>query len=436
MAERVVVIGAGPAGCAAAFRLHKQGKQVVMLEQQPHVGGRALSLREQGRVLDTGAGFFTNFYPALERLLDELSLRDQVVTLSRSNHLVQDGVARPMTLGSVGAFARFSGAGVRAKLRMAAGTGWATLRHRSLDITDPADLAPWDDASIEEHALRTVGEEAYHALVRPGIEPFWYFSCAEVSRALFLALQSRAADAHFFTLRHGMDSVCRAVVDRLDEVHTSVDVRQVQRADDGFVVRAEQGQWSCDAVVVATTASVAAKLSADLAEVSDAQKAFLESQRYVPTVQCSYLTPVEQCPGRVSAAFPSGPGEPQVAAINFNRTKGQGEPGAYDAQDLVSVYLSASEARQQMDLDDEQLADHAWRLARAFWDAVPEQATRSSVIRHREAIPVHAVGRYRQAADFIASQRGPVVFAGDYLATATVDGAVRSGQRAADLLSA
>ena len=70
-------------------------------------------------------------------------------------------------------------------------------------------------------------------------------------------------------------------------------------------------------------------------------------------------------------------------------------------------------------------------LARA---ALPTAAHGRHVIRHQEAIPLHAVGRYRAAATFAAQQSGPVVFAGDYLATATVDGALASGVAAADAL--
>lgn len=41
------------------------------------------------------------------------------------------------------------------------------------------------------------------------------------------------------------------------------------------------------------------------------------------------------------------------------------------------------------------------------------------------------MGRYRLAARFLAEQRPPVVFAGDHLATATIEGAIHTGQCAA-----
>jgi predicted NAD/FAD-dependent oxidoreductase len=59
------------------------------------------------------------------------------------------------------------------------------------------------------------------------------------------------------------------------------------------------------------------------------------------------------------------------------------------------------------------------------------------MVRRAEAIPVHAVGRYRQAAAFKREQSSgdsPILFCGDHLATATVDGAMASGYAAADAL--
>jgi oxygen-dependent protoporphyrinogen oxidase len=438
MKARIAVIGGGPAGCAAAWELHERGADVILFEREPHCGGRTRSIREAGRVLDTGAGFFTNFYPVLEDYLDRLQLRDEVVALSRTNHLVHGGKAREMTLGSVSAFARFSAIGMGAKLRMAAGTGWSTLRHRrSLDLTDPATLAPFDDASIAQYARRTVGEDAYQFLVRPGIEPFWYFSCEDVSRALFMALQARAADAHFFALRHGMDSVCRGIVEQLPACHLGVEVSALERRGDHVIVRTSDAEHEVDRVVIATTATVAMRLVDGLTAdwVSADQRTFLAQQAYVPTIQCSYLVDAGLTPPGVSAAFPCGEGEDNIAALSFNSHKHQGEPGAYDAREVVSVYLSATQAAQSMAMSDTAMGERAWSDARAFWPVIPERAELKTVIIHAEAIPVHGVGRYREAAAFLASASGPVAFAGDYLATATVDGALRSGQRAAAQLS-
>ncbi|HEY3945680.1 MAG TPA: FAD-dependent oxidoreductase, partial [Solirubrobacteraceae bacterium] len=60
-AERpVVVLGAGPAGLTAGYRLAQQGKQVVVLESTDQVGGLARTEVRDGYRFDLGGHrFFT-----------------------------------------------------------------------------------------------------------------------------------------------------------------------------------------------------------------------------------------------------------------------------------------------------------------------------------------------------------------------------------------
>jgi phytoene desaturase len=57
--DRVVVVGAGLAGLAAALRLRGAGREVTVVERLPGPGGRAGRLERGGYVLDTGPSVFT-----------------------------------------------------------------------------------------------------------------------------------------------------------------------------------------------------------------------------------------------------------------------------------------------------------------------------------------------------------------------------------------
>jgi phytoene desaturase len=59
--KRVVIIGAGPGGLAAAMLLAHAGLQVTVLERLPMVGGRTSSFSAEGFRFDTGPTFF--LYP-------------------------------------------------------------------------------------------------------------------------------------------------------------------------------------------------------------------------------------------------------------------------------------------------------------------------------------------------------------------------------------
>jgi protoporphyrinogen oxidase len=53
--DDVVVLGAGPAGLGAAYRLAREGRRVVVLERESHVGGLAASFEIAGQRVDHGS---------------------------------------------------------------------------------------------------------------------------------------------------------------------------------------------------------------------------------------------------------------------------------------------------------------------------------------------------------------------------------------------
>src|SRR4051794_726169 len=81
-ANRVVVVGAGLAGLAAALHLAGRGRQVTVVERAQHPGGRVGRLDIDGYKLDTGPTVLTmpdiiddTFAAVGESLSDRLDLR-------------------------------------------------------------------------------------------------------------------------------------------------------------------------------------------------------------------------------------------------------------------------------------------------------------------------------------------------------------------------
>ncbi len=138
--ERIAIIGAGPAGSAAAEALTQQGHEVTVYERAPHIGGRTFTYRDGDDHLDTGAGFITNFYPRVTALTKRLGFADQIKELNRITGLFAQGHLAPMNVGSLVSFLKFPFMGLREKMRMAAWTGGLTLKRGRFDLGDPQTL--------------------------------------------------------------------------------------------------------------------------------------------------------------------------------------------------------------------------------------------------------------------------------------------------------
>ncbi len=76
---RIAVVGSGPAGMTAAYRLQQAGHDVEVFEARD-VGGRTHAERfGPGHHCDTGAGWFTSFYSHVLALFEELGERDLLI---------------------------------------------------------------------------------------------------------------------------------------------------------------------------------------------------------------------------------------------------------------------------------------------------------------------------------------------------------------------
>src|SRR5690606_17115144 len=67
MGKRIVIVGAGPGGLAAAMILSAAGADVTVLERHGRVGGRSATIAAEGFRFDLGPTFF--LYP---RVLEEI----------------------------------------------------------------------------------------------------------------------------------------------------------------------------------------------------------------------------------------------------------------------------------------------------------------------------------------------------------------------------
>ncbi len=78
--EDVLIIGGGFAGLAAGVALAGAGHRVRLVEQKPHLGGRAFSFRESatGATVDNGQHLFMGCYRATIRLLETIGTLDRV----------------------------------------------------------------------------------------------------------------------------------------------------------------------------------------------------------------------------------------------------------------------------------------------------------------------------------------------------------------------
>jgi oxygen-dependent protoporphyrinogen oxidase len=419
--SRVAVVGGGPAGLTAAYRLVQQGHEVELFEREESAGGRTHSEHHgPGHWVDTGAGWLASFYPRTLALLDELGQRDrlQPMSLRGGGDLLLDGTPHP-TPNSVGRILRTDLLGPVEKVRFAVYMARLFAAQRGdLEIDEARD----HEAALD--ALAPAGRAAVERIVRPNFEGPFFARLEDMSGALVRSWLRALSVGTFFHVDGGMDAPWRDLADIVG-ARCGAAVHRIEPDGAGVRVVTDGGSSSHDAVVVAVPAPVASELLAD-----ELRPGVLADIRYVPHVRV-YAARRGAGPGRSGIhVFPND----LVATVEF----GAGRFGAWgevpDDWAWGLVCAPAATSGPLLDEPSDSVTERMWTLARRIDPRLfpLERADVVQLVRWPHAVPLVDPGYYHRLRR--VPQRLPVVFAGDWLVQPCVEGAVRSGEAAAAII--
>ncbi|MBT2421179.1 protoporphyrinogen oxidase [Streptomyces sp. ISL-22] len=278
---RVVVIGGGIAGLAAAHRLLAAGRQVTVLEASDRVGGKLLPGEIAGVRVDLGAESMLARRPEAVALAREAGLADRLQPPATATASIWTrGALRPMPKGHVmgvpGTASALSG--------VLSEEGLARIgRDADLPRTEVGD-----DVAVGEYVAARLGREVVDRLVEPLLGGVYagdayrismrsavpqLFQAARTHTSLTEAvrgIQAKAAANQqtgpvFMGLQGGVGTLPLAVAEsvraRGGEIATGTPVTELRReASGGWRVVAGDRVLHADAVVVAVPAPAAAGL--------------------------------------------------------------------------------------------------------------------------------------------------------------------------------
>ncbi len=266
--DRVVVIGAGPAGLTAAYLLAKAGHVVTVLEGDTFVGGISRTAQYRGFRFDIGGHrFFTKIEP-VQALWEEI-LGDDFISVPRMSRIHYDGKYFDYPLK---AFNALSGLGLINAVRIM--LSYIHARFKPSPVED----------NFEQWVSNRFGKRLYEIFFKTYTEKVWGIPCTEIraewaaqriqglslARAILNAtsLQRRSTSIkslinEFRYPRLGPGQMWEACRDRLREMGSEVQmehyVTTIEHADGrvtGVQVRTPEGDRHFPADHVISTTDV------------------------------------------------------------------------------------------------------------------------------------------------------------------------------------
>ncbi|HET7112217.1 MAG TPA: protoporphyrinogen oxidase [Pyrinomonadaceae bacterium] len=315
MAKRVVIVGGGISGLAAAHRLVELGlekTQITLIEASGRLGGTLETRRRDGFLLERGPDSFISEKPEAVALAKRLGLESRLIETNethRRSFIVRNGRLRPVPEGfqllapsRIWPFLTTDIFSLTGKLRMAA------------ELFLPRQNGK-EDESLASFVRRRLGREALDRMAQPMVGGIYtadpetlslratlprFLDMESEHRSLILAMlrQGRAQKigtsgprySLFLTFDDGMDVLVNSLASVLPNVRLNTRVHEIKSSGAVWTIAAGEESFAADAVCLAVPAYTAAKL---LENASPRLASQLNAVKYASTATINFAYPRE-----------------------------------------------------------------------------------------------------------------------------------------------
>ncbi len=436
---KIIIIGAGISGLAAAHTLQKYDIDTVVLEKSNLPGGRTKGTRKGGFVLDHGAQFFMKRYDTTLSLIHELGLELDILPEKHKPMLWVDGKLMQRRLSmDPKHFLRTLKTPASPQMSILKGQFQAVKlffkifkNRKSLDFVHYENALALDGECFSEFVLRSGGEEALEFVFQPMISGITLGNAEEISALYGVGLFWNLIQGNWI-LKNGIHSLSDRLYEKIKPlVRLSMPVEKIIIEKNRVIgVETPQEFMEADAVVCATTATAALDILPDL---PGPVRYILEKVRYRACchVVFAYDRPVFP-DGYNIIGFPRKAGSTMAAIADSACSSDSYAPRGTS---LVHCYTYDRFAHEFNRMPDENIISHLQMELKKYLPSLPASPVFSEVYRWKEAMCFAPPGMYT-AVNHLKRKNGREVqglyFAGDYLNLASVEGSARSGIDAAE----
>lgn len=305
MDKKIVILGAGISGLAAAHWLCKAGLDFIILEKNSEPGGAMISRNEEGYLVDYGPNSGLETSPLIKQIVDDVGLTDQMIyagSQGNKRYILRNNQLHPLPMNPISFFKTklFSG---KAKLRL---------------MAEPF-IGKSDDGyyqSVAQFVKRRLGQEFLDYAINPFVAGVFagnpedlsvksafpkLYRLEEVYGGLIKGMIKGAKErkqraeqskqnAKMFSFTNGMQSFPKAIADKLkDRIILNSSIEKISKSSGKYLVKYSQNNTSfeieADIIVSTLPAHVAGKLFRELDGILSNH---LESI-YYPPVMVLYL---------------------------------------------------------------------------------------------------------------------------------------------------
>jgi oxygen-dependent protoporphyrinogen oxidase len=430
----VFVVGAGPSGLAAAWRLTRLGHRVVVLEARDRVGGQVNTRREAGYLMEEGATILPSAYRPVLSLVEEAGITEQLIPAGsivgfargreihnlRSDHLAGDALRTKLISN-------------RSKLAMLR-LGIDNVRSRKrLSYEDLSLAAEVDTMTPKEYCARHLGMsgEVYEYVVDSTVRGVLGTRGDRISLAEFFFMINNILGSRLYAIRDGFSAYTHRLARDLD-VRLGARVSEVVEDAGGVRVSWQDSDGVHTEGGSAAIVTIRANHVPDMVPaLPDADVEFLRGVRYTKVVTLN-LGLTKPPPG-IAASVVQVPRDvdPGLMAFTLEHNKAPGR--APEGKGLVCLLTMAEWAEEIFDEDDDTITRKVTQAAEKLMPGFSDDIDYVQINRWDPCIVYSRPGLYRDLGRFNARRPrdSRIHLAGSYFSSSNICTATTAGERAA-----
>lgn len=430
--RRVIVVGAGLAGLAAAQLLERQGVEVQVLEARDRVGGRVLTLDDLPGKPEAGANVIGPNY-------------GRVISAARESNVALRPPARPASMGYVIQAQRIIAAEwaesphnplsgpmrkrnpsqlIGAALQsnpLSASTDWLSPRHTASDIAADQYLA---DLGYSRQAIELIAANNSYG---NRIQDTSMLSLLRVGNNF---ARARAMQQPGFVSTHGNSRIPEAIASTLRRpVTTGIDVLQVEQGRNEIKLSDAQGvEYATDRVILALPVPALRRMQID--RLAREQRAALQAIEYHKLTQVHLLVASPYWSDSVPGSWWT---DGALGRLFL------GPASTNDGLSNLTVWINGDHCDRLAQLSEEEAGDTVLKDVEAILPEARGTLRVGRVVRWARdplaggAWATWAPGQIRHHFAALQAPTGGVFFAGEHTGRANpgMEAAMESGERAA-----
>ncbi|HKY92650.1 MAG TPA: NAD(P)/FAD-dependent oxidoreductase [Nevskiaceae bacterium] len=430
--KRAIVIGSGLAGLSAAYRLHRAGWDVTVLERSDRLCGRVITFRKGDYTIDGCATSISSHYTRYIALMREIGLGDRLTDASNVFGMVRNGAA--YYVDGTTPIRSFLGTKILSpaeKVRFTAGALKLKKYMTGVSLADPGPSVAYDHLSIREVVEDCFGAALTDTFMDPVMRVVTFGDVGNTTSVeFFTGLVS--ATGHYMNVLGGLETLPQALARKV-RVKLASPAKRIERrgtrAEVTYLDAATGAEATepVDACVVTCTFPQAVALDPALGVAGPALAARHESaDAYV--VHLGYASATRTNPAAIALPrreFPLNPG----IFLDHNKAPDRAPKG----HSLFTLYYCPEAVPVVKGWTEAATIENARSVIERFFPEVRGSLDMANVKYAPYGSHLAPPGHFKAVGEFFANHPAsdPVQVGGDYFSLPSQETAVAWGERAA-----